>query len=129
MTFRHIAAVAGTLLMLGSGAARADPYKPGDYLLLDLQKAVLSPAPIGPPAAFEHVQIEARSDATPSAPVRSAARPTPPVRTLRTTAAKPRPPARARVARSHGNPLDANASDTRVQTWPCRSGGICAWQK
>lgn len=126
MTFRHIAAVAGSLLMLGCGAAGADPYRPGDYLLLDLQKAVLSPAPIGPPAAFEHVQIEARSDA---APVRSAARPTPAVRTLRTVATRPRAPSRARVARSHSNPLDANASDTRVQTWPCRSGGICAWQK
>ena len=27
-----------------------------------------------------------------------------------------------------GNPLDAQARDTRIQTWPCKSGGICGWQ-
>ena len=26
------------------------------------------------------------------------------------------------------NPLDAQARDTRIQTWPCRSGAICGWQ-
>ena len=37
--------------------------------------------------------------------------------------------ARTKLARRHGNPLDARATDTRVQTWPCRSGGICSWQR
>ncbi|MET0970425.1 MAG: hypothetical protein ABWY18_14585 [Tardiphaga sp.] len=128
MTFRPMIAAAA-VLTLGFGAARAEPYKPGDFLLLDLQKAVLSPTPIGPPAAFEHVQIEARSDSATPAPARKTAQAVPAASTLRTAAAKPRSPARARVARSRGNPLDANASDTRVQTWPCRSGGICNWQR
>ncbi len=33
--------------------------------------------------------------------------------------------ARTRLARRRGNPLDAQAFDTRIQVWPCRSGGIC----
>ena len=46
---------------------------------------------------------------------------------------------RTRAAANHrpGNPLDAQASarpkarakaQPKVQTWPCRSGGICGWQ-
>ena len=34
-----------------------------------------------------------------------------------------------RLARRHGNPLDAQAMVTRVQVWPCRSGGICNWKR
>jgi hypothetical protein len=37
--------------------------------------------------------------------------------------------ARVKLAGRHGNPLDAQARDTRIQTWPCRSGGICNWQR
>jgi len=46
-----------------------------------------------------------------------------------TRAAPPRAAARAKLAKRHGNPLDAQASDTRIQTWPCRTGGICNWQR
>ena len=42
---------------------------------------------------------------------------------------KPHGPAQARLARRHGNPLDAQASDTRIQVWPCKSGGICNWSR
>ena len=41
---------------------------------------------------------------------------------------KPRGAAPTRLARPHGNPLDAQASDTRIQVWPCRSGAICNWK-
>jgi hypothetical protein len=44
-------------------------------------------------------------------------------------AEKPRGAARTKLARRHSNPLDAQASDTRVQVWPCKSGGICNWQR
>jgi hypothetical protein len=44
-------------------------------------------------------------------------------------AEKPRPAARTKLARRHGNPLDAQAFDTRIQVWPCRSGGICNWKR
>jgi hypothetical protein len=44
-------------------------------------------------------------------------------------AEKPRGAVRARLARRHGNPLDAQAFDTRIQVWPCKSGGICNWKR
>ena len=44
-------------------------------------------------------------------------------------AEKPRGAARTKLARRHGNPLDAQAFDTRIQTWPCQSGGICNWKR
>jgi hypothetical protein len=44
-------------------------------------------------------------------------------------AAKPRAVARTRLARRHTNPLDAQAFDTRIQVWPCKSGGICNWKR
>jgi hypothetical protein len=44
-------------------------------------------------------------------------------------AAKPVVVARTKLARRHSNPLDAQAMDTRVQVWPCRSGGICDWKR
>lgn len=134
MTLRYLIAAFGLLLITGVSAAQADSYKtdnykPGDYLLLDLQKAVLSPKLLGPPAEFEQVQIEARGGSKPGPTAQTAAAKAVPVAKATRTAAKPRPPARARVARSRGNPLDANASDTRVQVWPCRTGGICNWQR
>lgn len=57
---------------------------------------------------------------------------------------KPRGAARTKLAHRQGNPLDAQARDTRiqtgriqshriqtprVQTWPCNSGGICNWKQ
>ena len=44
-------------------------------------------------------------------------------------AEQPRGAARTKLARRHGNPLDAQAFDTRIQAWPCRSGGICNWKR
>jgi hypothetical protein len=52
---------------------------------------------------------------------------------------EPRGAARTKLAHRHGNPLDAQARDTRIQphriqapriqTWPCNSGGICDWKQ
>ena len=42
---------------------------------------------------------------------------------------KPKGAARTRLAHRHSNPLDAQAFDTRIQAWPCRSGGICDWKQ
>jgi hypothetical protein len=129
MSLRHlIAASAGIALLASIGGAQADTYKPGDYLLLDLQKAVLSPKLLGPPASFEHVQIQAKADA--KADVKTEPAKSVP-RVARAQATKPvaqRAAAQKKLAR-RGNPLDANAADTRVQVWPCRTGGICSWQK
>jgi len=140
---RVLVAFACAALVAVGTPARADEYRAGEFFGLDLSKAVLSPKRLGPPAEFAPVAVEARTDAK-----RNVAEPkvdTPPVvRTTRVTPAlekphaaqvhveKPRTPARAKLAR-RGNPLNAQAMDTRVQTtrvqtWPCRSGGICNWK-
>jgi hypothetical protein len=133
-----------------SGQALADDYRPDEYLGLDLSKAVLSPKRLGPPAQFAPVPVQAKADRSgeaaqaPAEPretkePKTAERPTV-VRTTRVSAAHAEPatptvraaprhvPARAKLARRHANPLDAQARDVRVQTWPCRSGGICNWR-
>ena len=140
-----IAAVCTGLLAL-AGPANAAEYRPAEYLKLDLSKALLSPKRIGPEARFGPVRIEARSeeaqaDSTdadleasvwPKLPPRKAhvvkTRVEKP-RVERARAEPPRAAARVKLAKRRGNPLDAEARDTRVQTWPCKSGGICNWQR
>ena len=138
MTFRYLSStVAGIALLAGFVTAQAEPvaktYKAGEFLTLDLQKALLSPKPLGPNAQFESYPIEARADAKnaidASADKPVAQKAIPVAKQPRNVATRPQPPARTRVARPRSNPLDANAADTRIQTWPCRTGGICNWQR
>ena len=134
MVPRHFftAAICATLLAW-SGPSIADQYRPGEFLSLDLSKAVLSPKPLGPATQFAPFPIEAGSDGaarqthveTKAAPGAHVARTAP----AHPGAKKPHGPAQARLAHRHGNPLDAQASDTRIQVWPCRSGGICNWSR
>jgi hypothetical protein len=123
------AAILCTTQLAWSGASIADEYRPDEFLGLDLSRAVLSPKRLGPATEFAPVPIEAMAEPKP-------------VRTERITRAKtqvrphvaqaraekPRGAARTKLARRHGNPLDAQASDTRIQAWPCKSGGICKWK-
>jgi hypothetical protein len=123
------------------GAAMADEYRPDEFLGMDLSRAVLSPKRLGPEAEFAPVPIEAKSDraqADPDASVwpRLPARNVHVAKTrivkpqlARARAEPPRTAARTKLAHRHGNPLDAQARDTRIQTWPCKSGGICDWQR
>ncbi|WP_066510290.1 hypothetical protein [Bradyrhizobium macuxiense] len=143
-----VAAFCSASLVVG-GVAFADEYRPSEFFSLDLSKAVLSPKPLGPPAKFEPVPVEANS--APSADTSQAnaepkvedtkVAPQKAVRTAKVTAepaekkapvekrrAARHVPARAKLARRHSNPLDAQARDIRIQTWPCRSGGICNWR-
>jgi hypothetical protein len=57
-----LAAIIGTTLLAWSGPAVADEYRPGEFLGLDLSKAVLSPKPLGPAQQFVPVQLEAKTD-------------------------------------------------------------------
>ena len=119
------AAILGATLVTWSGMSVAEEYRPGELLTLDLTKAVLSPKPLGPATQFAPVRIEARAErASPSPSARAAS--VTPARTQR--ADKPRAAARTQLARPRGNPLDAQAADTRIQAWPCKSGGICGWK-
>ncbi|WP_225703230.1 hypothetical protein [Bradyrhizobium cenepequi] len=137
MSRNVVFAAVGTAALVLSTPALADEYRPGDYFNLDLSKAVLSPKRLGPPTEFARVPVEAKSD--PSDAARVVAEPKP-VQTTKVRAAHAAPApqrsarterrahARAWLARRHVNPLDAQARDTRIQTWPCRSGGICNWR-
>jgi len=129
------------MLLAGSSLAAADQYRPDQFLSLDLSKALLSPKPLGPPEQFTPGPIEPGAETGPIAqapvepkPAAVAAAPSTRPRTVNRTrvahlrAEKPRAAVRTRLARKHTNPLDAEAFDTRIQVWPCRSGGICNWR-
>lgn len=140
-------------------AATADEYRPDEYLGLDLSKAVLSPKRLGPPQQFAPVPVEAKSDnksersdrgneanwarnELKTEPRKVAVQDVKVTRPLRVThphrvthvasesRAREKPKGSSRVRLAHRNPLDAEAMDTRVQKWPCRSdeGGICNWK-
>ncbi len=132
-------AVLGAALLAWSGASIADEYRADEFLGLDLSKAVLSPKRLGPESEFAPVAVEAKTDGSREA-VQARVEPKGPanIAVLRPSlrkanvaqnhAGKPRGVARTRLAHRHGNPLDAQAQDTRVQAWPCKSGGICNWK-
>ena len=126
-----IAAALCTGLLMSGSAALADEYRAGELIGLDLSKALLSPKRLGPETEFAPVRIEARSDRKPvkteRVVVQKAAAPK--TRVVQERVEKPRGAARAKLARRHSNPLDAQARDTRIQTWPCKSGAICGWQR
>ena len=130
-------------LLAWSGLSAADEYRPDQFIGLDLSKAVLSPTPLGPPQAFAPVAVEAKSDRSESARVvgteharpvavtkiHVAHRPVEKSLVAHRPSEKPHAVTPTRLARRHGNPLDAQAMDTRIQVWPCKSGGICAWKR
>jgi hypothetical protein len=126
-----IASALCTGLLIWGGAALADEYRANEFLGLDLSQAVLSPKRLGPETQFAPVRIEARTDRRPvkteRVVVSKEAAPRPQIAQERVE--KPRAAARTKLARRHSNPLDAQARDTRIQTWPCTSGGICGWER
>ena len=151
-------AAIGVTALAWSGLAAGEPYRPGEFLNLDLSKAVLSPKPLGPAASFtpgpldvtvDHGNNPARANAelvvdpktvpvaTVHAESKAAANAEPAkataaprmrvahVRAERTASHKPR-----RLVALHGrNPMEAQARDTSIQVWPCKSGGICSWKR
>ena len=140
MALRHAFSALFAAALLCSSASMAAEYRPEEYFSLDLSKAVLSPRPLGPLTAFEQVPIEAKADRASepkwareelkTEPKSVAAeRVTVPHRLTKAASLTPKTPARTHLAHRHRNPLDAQAQDTRIQTWPCKSGGICNWKQ
>ena len=137
-----VAALCTGLLAL-VGPAAAEEYRPGEFLNLDLSKAALSPKRLGPETQFAPVPVEAKDGA--QADADASVWPKPSARKVhvakthvakthveKTRAEPPRAAhtnTRTKLARRHANPLDAQAADTRIQTWPCRSGAICNWRR
>jgi hypothetical protein len=148
-------AILCTTLLAWSGASIAGEYRPDEFLGLDLSRAVLSPKRLGPATEFTPVPIEAKAEPKPvhteritlakpqvttqgttqGAHARVEKSPGTRAKTHATShiahahSEKPRGAARTKLVRRHGNPLDAQAFDTRIQAWPCKSGGICNWKR
>jgi hypothetical protein len=119
-----------TLLLVCSGLSAADEYHPDQFLGLDLSKALLSPKPLGPPSKFAPVAVEAKGDRGNEEAAPRVVRVTHvKMHVAHVRSEKRHAIARTRLVRYHGNPLDAQASDTRIRVWPCRSGGICNWRQ
>jgi len=125
----------------------AAEYRADELLNLDLSKAVLSPTPLGPAAEFAPVPVEAKSEPSgvlphanarkiaitkvKAAPERAKLNPATRRETSQADTERRRGASRIKLAHRHGNPLEAQAMDTRVQKWPCMSGsgGICGWKQ
>jgi hypothetical protein len=123
------AALCTGLLMSGS-AVLADEYRAGELIGLDLSTALLSPKRLGPETQFAPVRIEARTDRKSVKTERVVVRKTPERKAqVAERVEKPRAAARTKLTHRRSNPLDAQARDMRIQTWPCTSGGICNWQR
>ena len=136
-------AVICAMLLGWSGPSFADERRADEFLSLDLSKAVLSPRLLGPASQFAPVPPDVKAgDGSHTVPLsmqpKTAAgaearvRPAAVIartRVVHVRVEKPRGSARTKLARRHGNPLDAQAFDTRIQVWPCKSGGICNWQR
>jgi len=146
MALRAGFTVFGAALLLSASASMAGEYRPEEFFRLDLSKALLSPRPLGPPAEFAPVAVEAKGDAkgetkgdrtsenaaevVPAEP-KVAPRVAPSRRQAAATAHREMSKGltHRRLTHRRSNPLDAQAMDTRIQVWPCRSGGICNWRQ
>lgn len=139
MALRQVFAGFFGAALLASSAPMAAEYHPQEYFSLDLSKAVLSPNPLGPLTAFEEVPIGAKGERASEPRWAREELKAEPKRVVIERVTRPHPLARAAslrrtgsvradLAHRHLNPLDAQAMDSRVQTWPCTSGGICNWK-
>jgi hypothetical protein len=128
-------AVISAVLLAWNSASAADAYRGDEFLGLDLSKAVLSPKQLGPSSGFAPVPAATapdRGNVDAQAKLEPKAEPGPVVHQasiVHSHTLKAHGPVPAKLARRHGNPLDAQAFDTRIQVWPCKSGGICDWQR
>ena len=140
MFLKNVRLLALGALLVSAGGTLAAEYRPDDFLTLDLPKAVLSPTPLGPRNQFVPWPFKTKSDSVDDskaeAPHAAQVRVTP-ERVARTHDKQPHAlaetrhgTARTRLAHQRGSPLDARAQalDHQIQTWPCRSGGICSWK-
>jgi hypothetical protein len=129
MALKSVFAAVCCAATLAAGPSWAAEYRPDEFLTLDLSKAVLSPKPLGPRAQFEPMRSEAKTDPQSNVHVDAAPKVAAKIKVAHARTERPRVAARTKMVRRHSNPLDAQAFDTRIQVWPCRSGGICNWQR
>ncbi len=131
MVLKGVSAAVVVAALAWGGIAAAADYRPDEFLGLDLSKALLSPKQLGPPNRFAPVPVEAQAEPK-EAPRKIATERVRGLAEPKVAHARPqgrRGSGRTRLAHRHTNPLDAQAMDTRIQVWPCRSGGICSWKR
>jgi hypothetical protein len=126
MVLKTLVLPASAVLLALTGVAIAEEDRAQHFLGLDLSTAVLSPKPLGPPAKFVPLRLEARSD---RAQARAEHTAHPKIRLAHVLSNKRFPAANLRPAHQQRNPLEAQALDSRIQAWPCKSGGICDWKR
>ena len=136
MVLKHgLTGILCSILVSWSGLAWADQYRPDEFLGMDLSKTALSPKPLGPPEVFAPIPDAAKSARhsarapTPREPKTTSSIATPEPRVAERVLEHRRGAARVKLAHHRSNPLDAEAFDTRIQVWPCKSGGICNWKR
>jgi hypothetical protein len=105
----------------------------------DLKRAILSPAPLGPPSRFEPPAVaEAPPVQATTDPAQTTAEkpvPTPALARARTAtpqktvSSKPRQKSAVAARKPKSDLRNSFARDANRQTWPCTGGGICAWTK
>jgi len=125
--------------LVWSGLSMADQYRPGEFLSLDLSRAVLSPKPLGPASGFAPGPLDVtvnrdsgQARAEPPDEPKVAGPNSRVVHTARIAHVRAEParhPVSTKLAGQHRNPVDAQAFDAGVQVWPCKSGGICNWKR
>ena len=79
-------------------------------------------------AESDQAATQSRPAVASAAPARRTAAPRMRVAHARVEQPAPRKP-HTLVALHGRNPMEAQARDTRIQVWPCRSGGICNWKR
>jgi len=151
MALRHISTIViGAAALAGSSLSMAQQYRPDEYLGLDLSRAVLSPALLGPAQSFTPGPLDVTVDradnrlrATAEPPAEGKTMPQFTERSVRarlraSTSGPHASHARAERSAPHKplalalhrrNPAEAQARDSSIQVWPCKSGGICSWKR
>jgi hypothetical protein len=89
-------------------------------------KTVLKSAPESEPKTVSTAPVHVESKATTRTTLRTAA---PGMRVAHAHAERSTHTPRTALALHRRNPVDAQALDTRIQVWPCKSGGICSWKR
>ena len=89
-------------------------------------KTVLKSAPQSEPKTVSTAPVHVESKATTRTTLRTAA---PGMRVAHAHAERSTHTPRTALALHRRNPVDAEALDTRIQVWPCKSGGICSWKR
>jgi hypothetical protein len=86
----------------------------------------VEPKPLSKPMPTATVHVESNATTptalgTATSGIRAAAH----ARAERSVSRKPH----ALVALHQRNPVEAQARETKIQVWPCKSGGICGWKR